>query len=455
MSKRVKFANIVLGSMAIFFLSLFVFALARINFYPRREVNIYYIFSIAGFFIYAFVLLKCDAELKVKISLITLSVMLSLYAMELLLSYNKTIKPEQIRAKLAKDSGIPYDSRHRTELWQEFRNKGVEAYPLYNPYDNMEFKDSKLLPLGYLSGKTVISCNESGEFVIYKTDEHGLNNPEGLYDEGKVDYVLIGDSFAQGACVARDENIAGRLMNKGRNVLNLGMLNSGPPKELAILKEYAAPLKPKVIFWLFYEGNDHEGLEFEKKSSLIMQYLDKDFSQGLINRQDEIDRLLTEKLEREFANLNKRTQLRTETDNERSEGSFNLSLSSLKLSQLRKRLGMFGDCESKIDPLFKDIMAEAKRIVNGWDGELVFVYLPTYERYAKRINRCRMRFLDTERSGALAVVEELKLPVIDIKSVFDAHPEPLSLFPFKVYGHYNAGGYRLVAESLDKYLSIK
>ena len=31
-------------------------------------------------------------------------------------------------------------------------------------------------------------------------------------------------------------------------------------------------------------------------------------------------------------------------------------------------------------------------------------------------------------------------------------PDPLSLFPFRVHGHYNAEGYRLVAEVIGKRL---
>tara|TARA_B100000519_G_C14198880_1_gene416846 strand:- start:560 stop:745 length:186 start_codon:yes stop_codon:yes gene_type:complete len=39
-----------------------------------------------------------------------------------------------------------------------------------------------------------------------------------------------------------------------------------------------------------------------------------------------------------------------------------------------------------------------------------------------------------------------------IEEVFDPHLDPLSLFPFRIYGHYNADGYRLVAESISKRL---
>ena len=58
--------------------------------------------------------------------------------------------------------------------------------------------------------------------------------------------------------------------------------------------------------------------------------------------------------------------------------------------------------------------------------------------------------------------EPSQIAVIDIqREVFDPHLDPLSLFPFRVTGHYNAEGYRLVAEAIgerleaDGYVPIK
>ncbi|RJO59858.1 hypothetical protein C4544_07660 [candidate division WS5 bacterium] len=449
-----RFANITLGCTAFCFLSIFLYALVKSNLNPPGPMSTYYIFSGAGFILFAYVLLKCDVELKVKISLLTISVGVGIYALEFTLSYNKKLNIEYIRAKLAEKSGITYDLRHRTQVWMDLRNSGIEAYPLYNPYDNMDFKNSEILPLGFISGKTIIYCNESGEYIIFKTDEHGFNNPEGLYDEKNVDYVLIGDSFTQGACVKREENIAGRLKIAGNRVLNLGMLNSGPPKELAILKEYAKPLKPKIVFWIFYEGNDHEGLDFEKKSQLIMKYLDKDFSQELINKQALIDKLLIEQIEKDFLLLRETSKTNLIKTNGNYEASFNISLSSIKLPQLRRRLGFHGrECENIFDPLFKEFLAEAKKTVEDWDGELIFVYLPSYDRYQEKVNYCRKNFLDKEKEEVKKVVYDLQLPFIDIQTVIDSHPDPLSLFPFRNYGHFNTKGYELVAEHIDKYIS--
>ena len=53
----------------------------------------------------------------------------------------------------------------------------------------------------------------------------------------------------------------------------------------------------------------------------------------------------------------------------------------------------------------------------------------------------------------LRTASELNIPIIDMhKEAFEPHSDPLSLFPFRKYGHYNAEGYRLVAETISKRL---
>ena len=77
---------------------------------------------------------------------------------------------------------------------------------------------------------------------------------------------------------------------------------------------------------------------------------------------------------------------------------------------------------------------------------MYFVYLPSFHRYSignEHINR----------DFVLGTATKLGIPVIDIHTeVFAPHPDPLSLFPYRMEGHYNAEGYRLVAEAIGKRL---
>jgi hypothetical protein len=47
------------------------------------------------------------------------------------------------------------------------------------------------------------------------------------------------------------------------------------------------------------------------------------------------------------------------------------------------------------------------------------------------------------------MVRDLNIPVIDIhQEVFTDHPDPLSLFPFRLRSHYNVEGYSEVAKAI-------
>ena len=83
--------------------------------------------------------------------------------------------------------------------------------------------------------------------------------------------------------------------NAGFNTINLGKGGNGPILELATLKEYALPYKPKIVIW-FFLYNDFHNLYYELRSNLLTNYLlDFNYSQNLINKQDKIDNTLISK----------------------------------------------------------------------------------------------------------------------------------------------------------------
>ena len=54
------------------------------------------------------------------------------------------------------------------------------------------------------------------------SNNYWFNNDDNIWDSEDLDFVLIGDSFTHGACVTRDQNIAGKLISLGYKTLNLG-----------------------------------------------------------------------------------------------------------------------------------------------------------------------------------------------------------------------------------------
>ena len=85
-------------------------------------------------------------------------------------------------------------------------------------------------------------------------------------------------------------------------------------------------------------------------------------------------------------------------------------------------------------------------MISRMDGKMYFVYLPSFVRYSTGKE-------DPYRDFVMQTATELNIPIIDIhEEVFVSHPDPLSLFPFRMWGHYNAEGYKLVAELIGKRL---
>ena len=96
--------------------------------------------------------------------------------------------------------------------------------------------------------------------------------------------------------------------------------------------------------------------------------------------------------------------------------------------------------------IFRDILSKSKQMVSEWNGKMYFVYLPDFERYSTGNEHPNLDFV-------MQTATELDIPIIDIhREVFDPHSDPLSLFPLRMSGHYNAEGYRLVAEAIGKRL---
>ena len=153
--------------------------------------------------------------------------------------------------------GVQYDTRTKIEVLEDFRQEeGIDAKPFVVPKellndlktrDGFNTEYGKIFPLGGISNTTTVFCNENGFWPIYESDEHGFNNPKGLYTKNQVDIVLIGDSFSHGACVHSHQIISAVLREFGYEAVNVGMGGNGPLIELATLKEYAEPLKPKVV----------------------------------------------------------------------------------------------------------------------------------------------------------------------------------------------------------------
>ncbi|MBF0480600.1 MAG: hypothetical protein HQK81_14005 [Desulfovibrionaceae bacterium] len=364
------------------------------------------------------------------------------------------------REQRAKELGIPYDNRGIPKVVTMLRDDGVNAYPHIAPSFLVGRDHEPLYPMGGISGKTIVFCNESGKFSVYPSDRHGFNNPPESWDHGAVGSLVIGDSFANGACVQPGEDIASRLRAQGISSVTLGMWGNGPLIELGSLVEYAPTLRPKTVFWLFYE-NDLDRLVNEAEDPLLRRYLDPAFSQHLIDRQDAIDAYLIDTvrsmyrekgidLSRPAAEAPVHYQL-AGIDFDWKQMGLNLDhcIQIASLQQLRTFVEniLVYKHSGATTGLFKQVLARAKSVVGAWGGAIYLVYLPEYYRFAPISPLARLEYRRLHDAATMAARDN-GIEVIDILDIFNSQPDPIGLFPLRMYGHYTAETYDLIAKVL-------
>jgi lysophospholipase L1-like esterase len=432
----------------------------------------------------AIALLAClglRASHRINVVLCLCSVAFALYATEALITLwlslpsVKTSQDIERRIQAAAIQGVKYDRRTKREVVNDFRERGIDAIPSLFPEELLKKQSDgamksaitingvEVLPLASIANKLNVVCNEGGQFLTYQSDQHGFNNPQRVWHM-PIEIVAVGDSFTQGWCVDPESNFVSVIRRGYPGTLNLGIEGDGPLTMLATIKEYAEFVKPKVVLWFYFEDNDLEELRNERKNSILTQYLaTKEFSQGLFNRQAEIDWALAGYLEniseKNAWSINLKEIWERVIDTDEMP---NRLIAFVKLQKLQQRLGfVYGRYETSSQEVFVvprsehvpeiellfNVLLQAKELVGEWGGSLYFVYLPELYFYARQERR------DPNRSAVLQTANKAGLPVIDMLPIFMAHKDPLSLFPLRLGGHYNEEGNRLVAEQVLRALS--
>jgi len=83
----------------------------------------------------------------------------------------------------------------------------------------------------------------------------GLTAQEDIWKN--ADIIVAGDSFVESVTTPTAQLTTSLLANlQGNVVANLGQYGYGPLEEMAVSKRYGLPLRPRTVFWMFFEGND-------------------------------------------------------------------------------------------------------------------------------------------------------------------------------------------------------
>ena len=404
-------------------------------------------------------------SIQINVLIATFSILFSLFGAEWTLSILDRRNPSprsKIDQALIDSLEQPFDRRSQIEVIDDYRSEGIDAWPAYFP----GYVQEPIYPLSGIAKVTTVYANENGTFMSYKSDEFGFNNPSNSHQVG-LDIAFIGDSFTHGCCVSEGMDVASRLRSSNLRTVNLGMGESGPLEEWAILREFGLPLKPKTVFWLYYEENDLADLQREMTSPLLSRYRDVHFTQQLRLKQALVDDtikayvsdiLLARRMavaamrNRQDKTSSKKTTKTPLSESLRPRDPWGEVLTQrLLLRSLSHRLRVLAH-RRKPDPMlseFVTILENAKTAVANEGGELIFVYLPEWSRFAYN-QQANLRF--RRKGEVLHKVRSLSIPTLDFTTILSNQENPLEYFPFEKYGHYTQEGYGLLAEQIERFL---
>ncbi len=302
----------------------------------------------------------------------------------------------------------------------------------------------------------------------------------------------VGDSFTEGSSVNSGEESVSHIRKVYPETINFGKAGQGPLSTLAVVREYVEVLKPEIVLWYFYEGNDLLDIKMERTTykgwalgDYFLKYLNSEFRQGLFFKQKEIDEYIKYIFWPNFVH-----STRWEPTNPLNR-SANTALAKIKnnlkkipiedklllrgtaeylkrnypsifqdlLKTTKKVTGMTKVDRPPIPPrdweLFLEVFKLAKQRIEAIGGKLIFVYIPEYERVKSRDTK--EFFTQTHSSNkqkVISFISDMDIPVIDTTKDLIRHDDPLSLYFFRNPGHFNAEGNKYIAEIILKNLNM-
>lgn len=404
------------------------------------------------FLIISILIFFFQINLNIHLLIIMGSIITSFYMFEIYLGVTKYHNSVEYHAK---KKGKNFDDRSKYEFYLNYKQLNKDAvisippYMVYREYLKKNYKINNL-PLSGFSNKKTVFCNESGYFVDYLSDRYGFNNPDIEWSK-KKHILFLGDSYTHGVCVPEKDTITGNLRSKisksKYGVISLGQRGNGPLIEYASLIEYSSVIDPKIIFWMYYEGNDLKNLKYEKKIDILNSYLIKsEFSQNLVNKQDYINKILKKIL---INRLDFEKNTLSITQKKWMNNFF-------KLHNFRKFIREIKFKKDNTDYLnYKREIEDFKTLINRSNNyaimnnaKFIFVYIPSYKRNNENLLLDKKLF---NYESIIKIVEDLNIPIIDLNiELLQKSSEPLSFYPYGLPKHFNELGYKTISNIIHR-----
>ena len=261
--------------------------------------------------------------------------------------------------------------------------------------------------------------------------------------------AAVGDSFTFGVGVEHEETWVARLAQAlGREIVNLAIPAQGPPQYTRVLKRYALPLRPRVVFYGFYFNDlDAANRFYRMKRTLVpvSRYL----------RQYSV-----------LYNLLSESRTSALTDEPAPAGGDRVGLTTdseepvIDAAALQRTLERQNrNFEQRWRVTMKEL-DDAVKASRDAQVELVMLYLPSrWEVYWESI-KAQSRLpesldIDRRRRAVVEYCGARKIPCFDLTPALKRETAQGKPLYFRTDGHWNREGNRVVSEALKKFLTEK
>jgi hypothetical protein len=445
------------------YLLILVFIFAKDIILPDPDNSYFkiYYFILLSIFIIHYFYYTLNNKIRIYFKIFFITGLITIYLFEFYLTFekfniikNKNINFNKIRTLYKKNKNLDWDLRKPYEVYLDYSNKNISVsmanVPRYDEINQIHFFSGK-------SNIWTILGNENGYYAEYQSDRYGFNNPDYVWDNKIIDYIILGDSIVHGQSVNRPDDISSVLRNlSGNKILNLGYRGTSTLSQLGILKEYSQKKKIYNLILFINEHNDFNEIENEYSYEILKKYLyNNEFRQNLINKQSLIDKITEQKINK---GLNYEIILNKQKINDSKK--INILKRFVKLSNTRQKLLHESKSKSVSSfdnhlKIFENTIIEIKNFTNLNDIRFYIVLLPSI-----------YKFYPNYKNDKSSIVKEIILKnninFLDLNDeLFVKISDPLDLWPFAIFDkenilffHLNENGYYKVAETIYEKIMI-
>ena len=209
------------GLILSFILLIYTFYRSEIHWNGQRSefYFTYYIISIISLIIF-FISFFLSQIIRSYLKIFFISILMTFYTFEIYLNIKKKdnrINETRIK-KYLKNTNKIYDIRTKEQIYKDLVQIDNKVKLAISPTQFVNSKNN-IFQLSGISNSRTILCNENGYYSEYQSDKYGFNNPNNVWNVEQIEYVIIGDSYAQGSCVNRPNDIASILRKLSKKKL--------------------------------------------------------------------------------------------------------------------------------------------------------------------------------------------------------------------------------------------